>query len=421
VADWGRMCDELTEEDLETETEAELALTSGIRRKRLDGWQFTPPSLCTLITSRCHIRLPARSAVAGPECCWGSLPRTTPLVPRRGGAVPPDGGSGAVQGGAGAGHWVGGVVPRPSRVYGPAADGDCGGNATLAARRGGKAGHAARRGAALAALARWSGVLRELALGAWRKNASAAAAARRTVGPAWWRGCGAAASPPPATDGGPQPSTPSGSAGRSAGRRPACVPRDHRRVGGHGVAGARHDARPLPPCASVRGARPRAHRRVRAGARLRPRRAAPTGRAWRGPRPRRRGPRPRGPRPRSGWARPAAGAQAVPDAAGREPGGVAGGGGVAAALVTCSGHKGDFCLVSGFSESGWFVRRFTSQSWGRPALVRGTVSGSRNHGPGAAASCLCAPLARALSHRPLPVAQLIHQDQAKQSACPQPP
>jgi hypothetical protein len=36
VADWGRMCDELSEEDLETETETELALASGILRKRLD-------------------------------------------------------------------------------------------------------------------------------------------------------------------------------------------------------------------------------------------------------------------------------------------------------------------------------------------------------------------------------------------------
>ncbi len=38
VADWGRMCYELTEEDLKTETEAELALASGILRKRSDGW-----------------------------------------------------------------------------------------------------------------------------------------------------------------------------------------------------------------------------------------------------------------------------------------------------------------------------------------------------------------------------------------------
>lgn len=38
MADWGRMCDELTEQDLETATEAERALASGIRRKRPDGW-----------------------------------------------------------------------------------------------------------------------------------------------------------------------------------------------------------------------------------------------------------------------------------------------------------------------------------------------------------------------------------------------
>ena len=38
MADWNRMCDELTEQDLETGTEAQLALASGIRRKRPDGW-----------------------------------------------------------------------------------------------------------------------------------------------------------------------------------------------------------------------------------------------------------------------------------------------------------------------------------------------------------------------------------------------
>jgi hypothetical protein len=38
VEDWGRMCVELTEEGLETEAEAELALASGILRKQPDGW-----------------------------------------------------------------------------------------------------------------------------------------------------------------------------------------------------------------------------------------------------------------------------------------------------------------------------------------------------------------------------------------------
>ena len=38
MADWNRMCDELTEQDLETGTEAQLALATGIRRKLQDGW-----------------------------------------------------------------------------------------------------------------------------------------------------------------------------------------------------------------------------------------------------------------------------------------------------------------------------------------------------------------------------------------------
>ena len=38
MADWSRMCDELMDCDLEIATEAELALASGIRRKRPDGW-----------------------------------------------------------------------------------------------------------------------------------------------------------------------------------------------------------------------------------------------------------------------------------------------------------------------------------------------------------------------------------------------
>lgn len=38
MQDWYRMCDELNDEDLETATEAERALTSGIRRKRPDAW-----------------------------------------------------------------------------------------------------------------------------------------------------------------------------------------------------------------------------------------------------------------------------------------------------------------------------------------------------------------------------------------------
>jgi hypothetical protein len=38
MADWYRMCDELTDQDLATETEADLALASGIRKKRPDGW-----------------------------------------------------------------------------------------------------------------------------------------------------------------------------------------------------------------------------------------------------------------------------------------------------------------------------------------------------------------------------------------------
>ena len=40
IADWSRMCDEITDSDLpvETATDAERALASGIRRKRPDGW-----------------------------------------------------------------------------------------------------------------------------------------------------------------------------------------------------------------------------------------------------------------------------------------------------------------------------------------------------------------------------------------------
>jgi hypothetical protein len=38
MADWSRMCDELMDCNLEIATEAELALDSGIRRKRPDGW-----------------------------------------------------------------------------------------------------------------------------------------------------------------------------------------------------------------------------------------------------------------------------------------------------------------------------------------------------------------------------------------------
>ena len=36
--DWARMCDALMDCDLETAAEVELALASGIRRKRPDGW-----------------------------------------------------------------------------------------------------------------------------------------------------------------------------------------------------------------------------------------------------------------------------------------------------------------------------------------------------------------------------------------------
>ncbi len=38
IAEWSRMCDEITDSDLETVTDAERALASGIRRKRPDGW-----------------------------------------------------------------------------------------------------------------------------------------------------------------------------------------------------------------------------------------------------------------------------------------------------------------------------------------------------------------------------------------------
>ena len=38
MGDWHRMCDELVEQDLMTDTEADLPLASGIRRKRPDGW-----------------------------------------------------------------------------------------------------------------------------------------------------------------------------------------------------------------------------------------------------------------------------------------------------------------------------------------------------------------------------------------------
>jgi hypothetical protein len=38
IAEWSRMCDEITDSDLETATDAERALASGIRRKRPDGW-----------------------------------------------------------------------------------------------------------------------------------------------------------------------------------------------------------------------------------------------------------------------------------------------------------------------------------------------------------------------------------------------
>ena len=37
MTDWGRMGDELNDQDLATETAADLALTSGIRRKRPDA------------------------------------------------------------------------------------------------------------------------------------------------------------------------------------------------------------------------------------------------------------------------------------------------------------------------------------------------------------------------------------------------
>jgi hypothetical protein len=38
MTDWYRMCDEMTEHDLMTDTAADLSLASGIRRKRPDGW-----------------------------------------------------------------------------------------------------------------------------------------------------------------------------------------------------------------------------------------------------------------------------------------------------------------------------------------------------------------------------------------------
>ncbi len=38
MGDWHRMCDELVEQDLMTDTAADLPLASGIRRKRPDGW-----------------------------------------------------------------------------------------------------------------------------------------------------------------------------------------------------------------------------------------------------------------------------------------------------------------------------------------------------------------------------------------------
>jgi hypothetical protein len=38
IVDWSRMCHDLMDCDLETATEAERALASGIRRKRSDGW-----------------------------------------------------------------------------------------------------------------------------------------------------------------------------------------------------------------------------------------------------------------------------------------------------------------------------------------------------------------------------------------------
>ena len=38
MTDWYRMCDEMTEQDLMTDTAADLSLASGIRRKRPDGW-----------------------------------------------------------------------------------------------------------------------------------------------------------------------------------------------------------------------------------------------------------------------------------------------------------------------------------------------------------------------------------------------
>ncbi len=38
MGDWYRMCDELVEQDLMTDMEADLPLASGIRRKRPDGW-----------------------------------------------------------------------------------------------------------------------------------------------------------------------------------------------------------------------------------------------------------------------------------------------------------------------------------------------------------------------------------------------
>jgi hypothetical protein len=38
MTDWYRMCDALTEHNLMTDAEADLALASGIRKKRPDGW-----------------------------------------------------------------------------------------------------------------------------------------------------------------------------------------------------------------------------------------------------------------------------------------------------------------------------------------------------------------------------------------------
>ncbi len=37
IAEWSRMCDEITDSDLETATDAERALASGIRRKHTNG------------------------------------------------------------------------------------------------------------------------------------------------------------------------------------------------------------------------------------------------------------------------------------------------------------------------------------------------------------------------------------------------